>query len=167
MPHETDDKVGYKNPPKHSQFKKGQSGNPKGRPRRKKSPGTALREALNETVTITENGRRHKVNKTEIIMKRAVNDAAKGDARARKEVFGMLSDLLRLERERASQNRDAPPHSAVVVLPHNNRDELDPELIAKYARVKNEHEAEKARERKRQGPANENNKEPSGGRRTA
>lgn len=30
-----DDRVGYKRPPKKNQFKKGQSGNPKGRPKRK------------------------------------------------------------------------------------------------------------------------------------
>lgn len=40
-------KVGYKRPPKHSQFKKGQSGNPGGR-RRLKS-GT-LRDALSEVL---------------------------------------------------------------------------------------------------------------------
>ena len=31
--HSTDDQIGYGKPPKHSQFKPGQSGNPKGRPR--------------------------------------------------------------------------------------------------------------------------------------
>lgn len=36
MPRQTKpkEKVGFKTPPKHSQFKKGHSGNPKGRPRK-------------------------------------------------------------------------------------------------------------------------------------
>ena len=51
--------VGYKKPPKHSQFKKGQSGNPSGR--KKKIVPKSLYEAfamqLNETKSIkTENG---------------------------------------------------------------------------------------------------------------
>ncbi len=33
-----DNDAGYRKPPKHTQFKKGQSGNPKGRPRKGKSP---------------------------------------------------------------------------------------------------------------------------------
>lgn len=39
MPNDSDDKkdkVGYKNPPKNTQFPKGKSGNPKGRPPKEK-----------------------------------------------------------------------------------------------------------------------------------
>jgi hypothetical protein len=41
-----DDDIGYGNPPKHSQFKKGQSGNPSGRP--KKKVPTNMVEIFNE-----------------------------------------------------------------------------------------------------------------------
>ena len=40
--------IGYRKPPKHTQFKKGQSGNPKGRPKRSESFGQLVREALDE-----------------------------------------------------------------------------------------------------------------------
>jgi hypothetical protein len=77
-----DHKVGFGKPPKHTQFKKGQSGNPKGRPRGARNASTLLDEALKERVIISENGQRRTVTKLEAIMKQLVNRAAGGDHRA-------------------------------------------------------------------------------------
>jgi hypothetical protein len=46
--------VGYGRPPPHSRFKKGQSGNPWGRPPGAKNLKTVLNEALNERVIVVE-----------------------------------------------------------------------------------------------------------------
>jgi hypothetical protein len=76
MPPEPDYEVGYKKPPKHSQFKKGQSGNPRGRPRGSKNFSTKLREAADEKVSITEkNGKRRKVSLEEVAIKRFLRKA--------------------------------------------------------------------------------------------
>src|SRR5260370_28213794 len=80
MPREPDYEVGYKKPPTHSQFKKGQSGNPRGRPRRAKNLGTILGEALDERVPVTENGRHCKITKADVMLKQLVNPAAQGEA---------------------------------------------------------------------------------------
>ena len=48
--------VGYGKPPQHTQFKKGHSGNIKGRPRGSRNASTLLDEALRERVMVTENG---------------------------------------------------------------------------------------------------------------
>src|SRR5215469_15592455 len=54
---QSDYEVGYGKPPRHTRFKKGQSGNPRGRPCGSKNLKTLLSEALSEPVIITENGR--------------------------------------------------------------------------------------------------------------
>jgi len=79
---DNDDEVGYRKPLRHSQFTPGRSGNPKGRPRGSRNASTLLDEALKERVTVSENGRRRKVTKLEVILKQLVNTAAKGDHRA-------------------------------------------------------------------------------------
>jgi hypothetical protein len=79
--------VGYKKPPRSSRFIKGKSGNSKGRPAGSKNLGDLLHEALNEEVTISENGRRKVITKREAIAKQLVNGAASGDARSIKLLF--------------------------------------------------------------------------------
>lgn len=74
--------VGYARPPTSAQFKPGQSGNPTGRPKGAKNFGTAIEDELRARVTVTENGRRRRVSKREVIAKRLVNRAAEGDLRA-------------------------------------------------------------------------------------
>lgn len=44
--------IGYGKPPKSSQFKKGQSGNPKGRPKGQKNTNTVMRDIMEEKVSI-------------------------------------------------------------------------------------------------------------------
>lgn len=71
--------VGYGKPPSHTQFKKGQSGNPRGRPKGTTNLATTLKRTLNEKVTITENGRQKAISKGEAAIKQLVNRAAQGE----------------------------------------------------------------------------------------
>jgi Family of unknown function (DUF5681) len=90
---ERDYEVGYGKPPRHTRFKKGQSGNPRGRPPGSKSLSTLLCEALNEPVVVTENGGRRKISMRRAIAKQVVNQAAKGNWRAVKILFDMLHEI--------------------------------------------------------------------------
>ena len=74
-----DDAVGYKRPPKHSRFKPGRSGNPRGRPRKTRSIEAMIKRELDQTVKITEGGRELRISKREAIIKQFVNRAIKGD----------------------------------------------------------------------------------------
>ena len=71
--------VGYGRPPRRTQFQKGHSGNPKGRPRHSKNVATLAREALYAQVEVTENGRRRRVSKLEVGFTQLANRIAKGD----------------------------------------------------------------------------------------
>ena len=74
--------VGYGKPPRATRFRKGQSGNPRGRPRGSRNFTSLLEEALAEPVAINENGRRRKASKLQVIVKQLVNKAAQGDHRS-------------------------------------------------------------------------------------
>jgi len=97
MPHdnEGDYEVGYGKPPRETRFKRGQSGNPRGRPPGAKNLSTLLNEALNESVVVTENGGRKRISKRRAAFKQLVNDAAKGEWRALKLLVDILQDIER------------------------------------------------------------------------
>lgn len=90
-----DYELGYSKPPRQSQFKKGRSGNPKGRPSGAKNLSTLLSEALNEPVIVAENGRHRKITKRQAAFKQLVNEAAKGNWRALKLLVDILQDIER------------------------------------------------------------------------
>lgn len=94
MSHETDPPpVGYKNPPHHTRFKKGQSGNPAGR--RKAKPvipnlSEALITILSEPISFNTKGKSKNITLFEGLLRRMIEKAFNGDASARKEIFRML-----------------------------------------------------------------------------
>src|SRR6516164_2754915 len=71
--------VGYGKPPRHGGFQKGRSGNPRGRPKGSKNFATLLAEALDEKVQVTEDGRRRRIAKRELVIKQLVNKSAAAD----------------------------------------------------------------------------------------
>ena len=86
--------VGYCKPPKHSQFKTGQSGNPKGRPKNTKNLKTDLKEEIYEHIQITEGGQPSSVTKQRAILKRTVEKALKGDMRATELIIKLIATHL-------------------------------------------------------------------------
>jgi hypothetical protein len=87
-----DYEVGYGKPPRNTRFKKGQSGNPRGRAPGVKNLKTLLIDTLNEPVVVTENGGRRTISKRQAIIKQLVNQSAKGDWRAVKLLLDMLHE---------------------------------------------------------------------------
>ncbi len=73
-------KAGYMKPPKHGQFKKGQSGNPKGRPKKPEDLFTVLQKVLARKVTIA--GQDRKISIREALMRRLRERALAGEKRA-------------------------------------------------------------------------------------
>jgi Family of unknown function (DUF5681) len=95
-----DYEVGYGRPPKHTQFKKGQSGNPKGRPK-KEGRAITLRQvradilsAMEREVTITRDGKQETVTIFQAGMDQLMVKAAKGDMRALRLVIALRRDCV-------------------------------------------------------------------------
>jgi uncharacterized protein DUF5681 len=74
--------VGWGKPPIGTRFRKGQSGNPKGRPRGTKNLKTDLMEELQETIVVREGDRTVRMSKQRAMIKTVMNKSLKGDARA-------------------------------------------------------------------------------------
>ena len=81
--------VGFRKPPKHTRFKKGLSGNPRGRPKGTRNLATVLEQTLREKVVINENGKRKTVTKLEAAVKQLVNKAASGDLAAMRQLSAL------------------------------------------------------------------------------
>jgi hypothetical protein len=82
--------VGYGKPPAKNQFKKGSSGNPKGRPKGSKNLKTDLTEELQEMILVREgNGRRRKISKQRALLKTIMAKALSGDAKAYAAAFNL------------------------------------------------------------------------------
>jgi hypothetical protein len=81
-PPDEDYRVGYCRPPVSSMFRQGVSGNPRGRPKGVKSLAAVVAAALGERIAVTENGHRKRITKLEAAVKKLVNRAASGEARA-------------------------------------------------------------------------------------
>jgi hypothetical protein len=97
---DSDYPVGYGKPPPHTRFKKGESGNPTGRPKGSKNLTTLLDKELKQRVVVTENGRRRSITKQEALVKHLVNKAVSGD----RPLMQMLLDEIRLLEARATSS---------------------------------------------------------------
>jgi hypothetical protein len=112
-----DYEVGYGKPPRHTRFKKGQSGNPRGRPSGSKNLTTLLGEVLNELVVVAESGGRRKITKRRAIIMQLVNQAAKADWRATKILLDILQAIeVRTEPPAAEGSFDAADAKVIEQL---------------------------------------------------
>lgn len=122
--------VGYGKPPKAHQFKKGQSGNPKGRPKGSKNLETIVSEELDRQVTITQNGEQKKIKKIRLAVRQQADKAAKGDGRA----FLALAKLMRAgEHDGAGDGAGGAPRAVNTGVSDEQYDRALAALIARKA----------------------------------
>jgi hypothetical protein len=74
--------IGYRRPPVSGQFKKGNSGNPKGRPKGSKNFITLLDKELAQKIVVNENGKKRSITRLQAMVKRMVAGALQGDQKA-------------------------------------------------------------------------------------
>ncbi len=109
-----DDDIGYKKPPKKNQFKPGQSGNPKGRPKGLKNLSTDLKEELEQKIVVTEGGRTLELTKQRAMLKTLMAKALKGDARSTSVLIQLTLGLEQLES--GGQGQDMLPEDDLAIL---------------------------------------------------
>lgn len=97
--------IGYKRPPRSGQFKKGASGNPKGRPKGSNNLLTVLLQELSQTIVVTENGKKKTVTRLQAMIMRLVAAAMQGQ---------LKSILTLLEILRRTGNLDDVPIESLV-----------------------------------------------------
>ena len=96
-PGATDGKVGYKHPPVKSQFRKGQSGNPRGRRKGQRNLPAVLAEVLRQTVTVKQDGKAQRMSKGEALIRILLTKAHNGDRRAIKAMIELSEKIGRIE----------------------------------------------------------------------
>ncbi len=104
--------VGFRKPPKASQFRKGESGNKSGRRKGSRNTRTLLTEALAEEVIVTENGRRRRLTKRELMFKVLADKCVAGDLRA----MAMAIRLDRAEDRVDSEQTDGLDEADIEVV---------------------------------------------------
>lgn len=110
-----DYEVGYKKPPKHSQFKKGQSGNSKGRPKGSKNANTLIHEIANEVITVrARNGKLIKKRRIEIMFENLTTSGIKHDVPSAKLAFDIMKKTGYFDEPEENKT-----HGGVLIVPHS------------------------------------------------
>ena len=136
--------VGYGAPPMATRFKKGVSGNPKGRPKGSLNVTTLFIKALHEKVVIIENGKRKKVTNLEAVLKQLVKKAASGEPRAQRQLFELAKDAeAKQSAQGAQESILSEPDREVIAgimkrLQNTNGDQREQKEIQEGNNVNNE-----------------------------
>ena len=114
MTAEAEDVVGYGKPPSASRFRKGQSGNPKGRPRNRTRdiPHDAV---LGQMVTIREDGRERRVTAAEAFLLQLTQKGLAGDSAAAR------SSLEAIEKARTARGGDREGSKVIIMTSVSRR----------------------------------------------
>jgi hypothetical protein len=120
--------VGYGKPPADTRFKKGVSGNPKGRPKGSMNVAKVSMKAMREKVVINEHGQRKTVTKLEAAVKQVANKAASGDQR---------STSLLIELARDAEAKQNLPGAQQAELSAADQEIID-DILKRFSETKQE-----------------------------
>jgi Family of unknown function (DUF5681) len=103
-----DYEVGYRKPPVATRFKKGQSGNPSGKPKKiapELKPGKILQSIDNEEMIVKIDGKGKRMLKAEIYFRQLFNKAMKGSLTEARLIAKMAAKYFGPEAEGPSETR--------------------------------------------------------------
>jgi hypothetical protein len=106
--------VGYQRPPRSTQFQKGRSGNPAGRPKATKANATDLAAILNDPIPVSAGGIPRKLTAFEIGLRKLARAAIKGG-----NLRAALALLRLCEKYGINEPGPVPERGGVVIIPNN------------------------------------------------
>ena len=110
---ENEYEVGYKKPPVATRFKKGQTGNPSGKPKKsaqKLDPGKLLQLIDNEEILVKIDGKGKRIRKGEIYFRQLFTKAIKGELTAARLIAKMAAKYFGPE-------ADGPSETWFIIVP--------------------------------------------------
>jgi hypothetical protein len=135
-----DNGVGHRDPPKHSRFQPGQSGNPSGRPLGVKSLSDIVRKIVGQKVTVTENGRTRRIPRLESILLRAASEASRCDAASLRLLLQLAERYGESAQTGAEQQTTAADDVAILRRSLPDLASLAPRAIGPETSAEGEHE---------------------------
>jgi adenylosuccinate synthase len=116
------------NPPKHTQFRKGTSGNPRGRPKGSKNLSTYLMEAARDQATATVGGRTRRISNLQATTMQLATKAAGGDKAAIGRFLDWVDEMeTRAANVKPSEFPIGEPDIEVIRSVYERMKQCDPE----------------------------------------
>ena len=116
------------NPPKHTQFRKGTSGNPRGRPKGSKNLATYIMEAARAQASATVGGRTRRISNLQATTVQLANQAAGGNQVAMGRFLDWIDEVeTRAASVKPSQFPLSAPDIEVIRAVYERMKQCDPE----------------------------------------
>jgi hypothetical protein len=125
-----EERVGYGNPPLHSRFKPGKSGNPKGRPKRSKGLNTIMRDTLSQKIIIRTSKGERRVPHIEAMVFKLIEQASKGNLRALQTVLDHYARAVSDEDHDRSPSEPREASATDTAILAALRDQIEQELAS-------------------------------------
>ena len=109
-------RVGYGQPPVHTRFQPGKSGNPRGRPKSSKDIQARLKKAAGQKVVVQEGGKQRKVDKLDLAMTQLMNGAAQGKPALLKMALAQIQNAELADPSTTPQDDFADTDREVIAL---------------------------------------------------
>ena len=104
--------VGYGRPPVHTRFKKGQSGNPGGRPKKRDMTAEEVLAILDEPVTVVHQGKKRRMQPNEVTLNQILKEAVS------KKKLRSICYLLELFEKHGALRVSEESVGGVVIVPN-------------------------------------------------